>query len=163
MIYITFMLLINGKINKFYYEKEKYWSSKFETITDRSIINWLEDKIYMVTLWPRPGNFNVLKETHINTANVKSLAEAAVLAWEGLLHKDISLFSKGFLDSFNSQIRMFPAMINPEIEKAIDQYRDKALAWKLSGAGGGGYLILISERNVPNSFRVKIRVKELGL
>jgi len=71
-------------------------------------------------------------------------------------------FSKGFLDSFNSQVRMFPKMLTPEIEKIIKQYEGKAKAWKLSGAGGGGYLILISEEEIPNSFRIKIRLKELG-
>jgi len=54
-------------------------------------------------------------------------------------------------------------MINPEIEKVISQYKNKALAWKLSGAGGGGYLILVSEKPVPNSFKIKIRIKDLGM
>lgn len=58
---------------------------------------------------------------------------------------------------------MFPAMLTAEIQKVIDQYAGKALAWKLSGAGGGGYLILISEEELKNSFRVKIRIKDLGL
>lgn len=150
-------------INKFYYEKGKYWPSKFLTIHDPEIIKWLEDRLFMVTLWPRPVNFQVLFETHINTKNVGYLTTAAELAWEGLITKDITLFSKGFLDSFHAQIRMFPKMMNPKIEKIIDQYKHKALAWKLSGAGGGGYLILISEKKIKNSFKVKIRQKELGI
>lgn len=150
-------------INKFYYDKGKYWPSKFESISDLSIINWLESKIFMVTLWPRPEGFNVLSETNINTANVKSLADAADLAWEGLNEMNMAKFSKGFRDSFSSQIRMFPKMISPEIQNVINLYSNRALAWKLSGAGGGGYLILISEENIPNSFKIKIRLKNLGL
>jgi cytidyltransferase-like protein len=150
-------------INKFYYEKGKYWPSKFETISDPDHIKWLEKRLFMVTLWPRPVDFNVLSDTHINTENVKRLTGAADLAWEGLIDKDFKKFSGGFLDSFHAQIRMFPKMVNPEIEKVIDQYRKLASAWKLSGAGGGGYLILISEENIPNSFKIKIRLKNLGL
>lgn len=150
-------------INKFYYDKGKYWPSKFETISDVRIINWLESKIFMVTLWPRPEGFNVLSETNINTANVKSLTDAADLAWEGLNEMNIIKFSEGFRNSFSSQIRMFPKMISPEIQNVINQYCNRALAWKLSGAGGGGYLILISEENIPNSFKIKIRLKNLGL
>ena len=150
-------------INKFFYDKGKYWPSRFDTITDPDIIGWLEERLCMVTLWPRPVGFNVLSDTYINEENVRSLTEAAETAWEGLLAKDIKKFSKGFLDSFHSQIRMFPKMLTPEIKKIIEQYQGKAKAWKLSGAGGGGYLILISEEEIPNSFRIKIRLKELGL
>jgi cytidyltransferase-like protein len=150
-------------INKFYYDKEKYWPSKFDTISDLHIIKWLEERLYMVTLWPRPVDFVVLSDTHINTPNVKKLTEAADLAWEGLTETNFSKFTRGFLDSFHAQITMFPKMINPEIEKVIEQYKDKALAWKLAGAGGGGYLILISEKEIPNAFKIKIRLKDLGL
>jgi mevalonate kinase len=54
-------------------------------------------------------------------------------------------------------------MMTPEIQKIIDQYKDKALAWKLSGAGGGGYLIFISEKEIPKAFKIKIRVKDFWL
>jgi len=150
-------------INKFFYEKGKYWPSKFETISDSEIIYWLEERLFMVTLWPRPADFNVLSETHINTGNVRNLIFAADQAWEGLITKNIERFSKGFMDSFHAQVKMFPKMMNPKIEKVIDLYRKKALAWKLSGAGGGGYLILISEKEIPNSFKIRIRVRELGI
>lgn len=150
-------------INRFYYDKGKYWPSKFDVVSDLPTIKWLEDRIYMLTLWPRPDGYNVLSNTAINTDNVRKLAEAADIAWEGLLARDIKMFSKGFLESFHSQIRMFPKMMNPEITKIIDLYKNKALAWKLSGAGGGGYLILISEEEIPDAFKIKIRVKDLWL
>jgi mevalonate kinase len=51
-------------------------------------------------------------------------------------------------------------MMNDKIAGVIDSYRDTALSWKLSGAGGGGYLILISEKVIPNAIRVKIRIKD---
>ena len=150
-------------INKFFYEKGKYWPSKFDIISDLSTIRWLEDRLYMLTLWPRPDGYNVLSDTNITTENVKRLTEAADVAWQGLISRDIKTFSEGFLDSFHSQVRMFPKMMNPEIRKIIDQHKDQALAWKLSGAGGGGYLIFISEKVIPNAFKIRIRVKEFWL
>jgi len=150
-------------INRFYYEKGKYWPSEFETISDLKTIKWLEDRLYMLTLWPRPEGYSVLSDTHISTVNVRRLTEAADQTWEGLKSMDFENFTKGFLDSFHSQIRMFPKMMNPDIERIIGQYSGKARAWKLSGAGGGGYLIMISEEEIPNAFRIKIRVKDLWL
>ena len=58
---------------------------------------------------------------------------------------------------------MFPRMINDRISYVINQHRDKALAWKLSGAGGGGYLILISEKEIQNTIKVRIRTKNYWL
>lgn len=150
-------------INKFFYEKGKYWPSRFETISDPEVIKWLEDRLYMKTLWPRPVDFNVLSETFINRKNVLALTEAAEFAWEGLKTRSMNIFAKGFMDSFNAQVKMFPKMMNPRIRNVLNQYKNKAVAWKLSGAGGGGYLILISEVDIPNSIRIKIRIKELGL
>jgi len=150
-------------INKFFYDKGKYWPSKFDTISDLSIIKWLEERLYMLTLWPRPDEYNVLSNTQINTENVKKLTEAADVTWDGLTSMNIKKFTEGFLESFHSQVRMFPKMMNEEIEKTIDMYKGTAKAWKLSGAGGGGYLIMISEKEIPNAFRIKIRVKDLWL
>jgi len=147
-------------INRFFYDREKYWPSKIETISDISIIKWLEERLYMVTLWPRPADFVVLENTHITEENVKKLTGGAEMAWDGLKNKDIALFTKGFTESFNSQITMFPKMMNDKIAGVINSYRDTALSWKLSGAGGGGYLILISEKEIPNAIRVRIRIKD---
>jgi cytidyltransferase-like protein len=150
-------------INRFYYEKGKYWPSKFETVSDHSNIKWLEDRLYMITLWPRPNDFVVLDVTSINKSNVKKLSDAAEMAWDGLLRKDFEMFSEGFRNSFEAQVRMFPKMVNDRINEVIDLYRGAASAWKLAGAGGGGYLILISESEIHNAIKVKIRLKDTWL
>lgn len=147
-------------INRFFYEKGEYWPSEFETITDLSTIKWLEERLYMVTLWPRPADFVVLENTNITSDNVKRLTSAAEMAWDGLISKDIKIFSGGFAGSFDAQVRMFPKMMNGKIADVINKYSKEALAWKLTGAGGGGYLILISEEKIPNAIRVKIRVRD---
>ena len=54
---------------------------------------------------------------------------------------------------------MFPKMVDDGIRAVIDRYRCQALGWKLSGAGGGGYLILVSEQPIPNALQVRIRRK----
>jgi cytidyltransferase-like protein len=149
-------------LNRHYYDK-KYWPLKIESIHDETILNWLEKHIFMTLLWPRPNDLDLLKETYINEENVKSLADAAERCWNAIKEKDLENFSKAFLDSFHAQTKMFPAMINQEIESVIEKYKPQAKAWKLAGAGGGGYLILVSEKPIENTMRIKIRRKELGL
>lgn len=145
-----------------YYNKE-YWPLKIEPNNNEEILCWLEDHLFMIMLWPRPNGLDLLKETYINKENVKQLTEASDRAWEAILEKDLSAFATSFLDSFHAQTRMFPAMLNTEIQKVIDSYSEQALAWKLAGAGGGGYLILVSEKPVKGAMRIKIRRKETGI
>ena len=52
---------------------------------------------------------------------------------------------------------MFPNMLYDEILDIIEKYRNSSYGWKLSGAGGGGYIIFISEREIPGSIQIKIR------
>lgn len=144
-------------INRFYYEEGTYWPSKFESIHDESIISWLEEHIRVMTLWPRPSDYKVLENTNIDAPNVRALTTASDNAWQALLKKDIQAFSSHFLESFEAQVAMFPAMLDDKISEIIDGIRGKALAWKLSGAGGGGYLIMVTEKHIENSFRIKIR------
>jgi galactokinase/mevalonate kinase-like predicted kinase len=52
---------------------------------------------------------------------------------------------------------MFPNMMNEQVASLIEQHRDQALGWKLSGAGGGGYMILVSDTPIPNAMRIIAR------
>ena len=73
---------------------------------------------------------------------------------------DTKVFGQFFRQSFEAQIAMFPNMVDEGIFDMIAQYQEKALGWKLSGAGGGGYLILVSEVPIERAIQVKIRRKE---
>lgn len=134
-----------------------YWPTAIENISDEATISWLENHLRIITLWPRPDGLDLLKETYVNLENVTKLSNSADKAWRGIQTKDLSLLAEGFRESFEAQITMFPAMVNDRIDAVIDTYRDKALAWKLSGAGGGGYLVLLTEQVIEGSMAVSIR------
>lgn len=135
----------------------EYWPEKIEKVYNEEILNWLEEHIYLITLWPRPEGTDLLSNTNITEENIKELTAASEFCWNAILEKDIETFGKAFMASFNAQIKIFPNMINREIESVINKHKDSALAWKLSGAGAGGYLVLISEKPIKNAMKVKIR------
>lgn len=56
---------------------------------------------------------------------------------------------------------MFPRMIDDGILAVVGRYRGTALGWKLSGAGGGGYLILVSDTPIESTLHIKIRRRGL--
>lgn len=143
-----------------HYYNNAYWPEKFESVHAESTLSWLENHISMVMLWPREKGLDLLSETYINKENVKDLTNASEEVWEAINNKDLESFSKGFLKSFNAQTKMFPKMVNERIEEEINKYSDKALAWKLAGAGGAGYLILVTDEPIEGTMKIRIRRKE---
>ncbi len=148
-------------LNKINYKEDNYWPSSIESVHDEDVLSWLEDKLYLLSLGPREGGYNVLSNTHINQPNAKALADAADDCWKSILNKDINAFGKAFLNSFHAQIKMFPNMVDASIMEMIAQFKDQSLGYKLSGAGGGGYLILVSDKPIENAIKIKIRRKDI--
>ena len=144
-------------LNRLDYASGEYWPEKITTVTDPDILDWIEQRLWFITLPPREGNFNVLDETSISAAGAKALAEAADVVWESLQATDSNRFGAAFRASFEAQVAMFPLMKSKTVSDTIGLYKDKALGWKLAGAGGGGYLVLVSERPVENAIRIRIR------
>jgi cytidyltransferase-like protein len=135
----------------------KYWPERIESIQDESILAWLERYLWLVPLQPRTAEYSVLDNTQLSTQGAAKLAMAASDAWHALLKKDLNGFAAGVRASFEAQIAMFPNMADAAIFHYIDQYRSQAKAWKLSGAGGGGYLILVAEGPISGALQIQIR------
>jgi galactokinase/mevalonate kinase-like predicted kinase len=136
-----------------------YWPAAISPVQDEFVLGWLEEHLRLVALGPRAPEFSVTDETRIDAARAQALAAAASDCWEAILACDLRAFGDAVRRSFQAQVAMFPRMMNDHIRAAIDPYRDVALGWKLSGAGGGGYLILVVDAPVETAMRIKIRRK----
>lgn len=143
-------------LNQYYYDGN-FWPSAIHSIHDEDILNWLERILWLIPLYPRHDNYDVLANTNIIKENAKNLSEAAQLCWDSILKKDIKNFGKAFTDSFESQIAMYPNMVTKDILDILDSYKSCSDGWKISGAGGGGYLIFISEKPIQNAVQIRIR------
>ena len=120
-------------------------------------LRFLEEHLVMIPMEPRKPGCSVVEGKDITPVKVKALAAAAEA-------------------SFMAQTAMFPAMIapvyvgHPELDnsyiaEAIAHYSamDDVLAWKMPGAGGGGYLALVVKdakqfiEQHPEAFELHIR------
>ena len=135
----------------------KYWPDYIERIVDESAIRFVESSFYLVPLGPRHADFDVRADTQFDREKAKALADAADDCWQAIKEQDVYAFGSAFKASFEAQIAMFPNMMNDMVAALIAKYRDTALGWKLSGAGGGGYLILVNDTPIKDAIQVTAR------
>ena len=145
-------------LNRLDYHND-YWPYHIESVLDDDILDFVEQHIFMLQLFPRKEQFDVLADTEINEENAKALSQAADVCWKSILQKDLKAWSQATTDSFEAQIKMFPNMVDAEILSVLEPYKDKVFGWKLCGAGGGGYWVFISDKPLENTFGIRIRRK----
>lgn len=135
----------------------EYWPTHIDHLRSELTLQFIERALYLVPLGPREAGYNPLAVQNLTVENAKALADAANGCWDAILEHDIQAFGLHLRRGFEAQVALFPEMISDEICRLIDQYRDVAYGWKLSGAGGGGYVILVSETPIKDAVRVSIR------
>lgn len=128
-----------------HYYDNHFWPDKIETCNDEDILQGLENHLVMIPMEPRRPGCSVVEGKDITEPKVKALAAAADRCWDAIMKKDLMAFAEAYRDSFNAQTAMFPAMIQGSVQSFIDKYKAKVLAYKMPGAGGGGYLACVVE------------------
>ena len=144
-------------LNRYFYGNDRFWPDKIEKVTDDNVLKWIEQRLWLVPLYPRKSNYNVLADTCINEEYAKDLSFAAEECWTAILDMDAERWGRASVASFEAQINMFPNMAPDEVMEVLDTYKSQVLGWKLSGAGGGGYLVFINEKPVKNAIQIRIR------
>lgn len=128
-----------------HYYNGSYWPEKIEYTQDAALLGWLEDHLCLIPMFPRRPGCSVVEGKDITAVKVRALAAAADRCWNAIQRQDLEEFAAAYKASFEAQVAMFPAMIQPGVQDYIDRYSamDGVLAWKMPGAGGGGYLALV--------------------
>lgn len=148
-------------LTRHYYDRH-YWPSEIESCHDESILGWLEEHLCLVPMFPRRPGCSVVDGKDITPEKVSRLTGAASRCWDAILRRDINEFASAFQDSFEAQAAMFPGMIQPGVAEEIEKVRPDVLAWKMTGAGGGGYLCCVTDgQHLPSgAINIKIRRKD---
>ncbi len=159
-----------------HYYDNNFWPKKVENTNDEMTLRFLEEHLVMVPMEPRKPGCSVVENKDITPDKVKALTDAADACWHAILKKDLAAFASAYRASFDAQVAMFPGMVAPTyvghpeqdnsyIRESIAYYSamDDVLAWKMPGAGGGGYLALVVDdaksfiSSHPEAFELHIR------
>lgn len=142
-----------------HYYDNNYWPEKIESCHDEAILSWLEQHLCLIPMFPRREGVSVVVGKQISAEGVKHLSTAADACWVAIMARNLEAFASAFQSSFEAQIAMFPSMMQPGVQDYIDRYKGRALAWKMAGAGGGGYLALVCRPDDMPSEGIRIRIR----
>jgi len=148
-------ILLPG-LNRLNYDNG-YWPVSIDSVTDDETLRFIERNLYLVQLPLRPDGYDVFADRNITKEAAGRLAVSADDAWKAIRAHDVRAWGAATTACLKAQRKMFPHVVSEEMDKMIDRYRDVACGWKLTGAGGGGYLLLVSEREIPGTIKIKIR------
>ncbi len=150
-------------LTRHYYDGH-YWPSKIESCHDEEILSWLENHIVLVPMFPRRPGCSVVEGKDITAEKVRALTDAAARCWNAIMERNLAMFAKAFGDSFYAQTAMFPAMMQPGVEEYIEKYKSNCLACKMTGAGGGGHLVLVLDDNAEITREmIPIKIRRKGI
>ena len=142
-----------------------FWPEKIEICNDEKVLSWLENHLVMIPMEPRQPGCSVVEGKDVTEPKVRALAGAAENCWNAMIAMDLEAFAKAYKASFDAQVAMFPAMIQGCVPAYIDEWSQVSgvLAWKMPGAGGGGYLVCVVSnaenfaKEHPEAIRLTIR------
>ncbi len=138
-----------------------FWPERIERCDDEATLTWLEGHLCMIPLEPRRPGCSVVENKDITHEKVRALTAAADDCWAAIMQHDLAAFAAAYRASFDAQVAMFPGMVLPRILKDGQWTTDHEVAenisaaiahwaavegvraWKMPGAGGGGYLALV--------------------
>jgi len=163
-----------------HYYDNRFWPEKIESTQDEKILTWLENHICMIPMFPRRPGCSVVEGKDITKPKVQALAKAADDCWDAIMRCDLNDFALAYRASFDAQVSMFPGMVNPyspnpieyddgflpSVQAYIDKYSAMpgVLAWKMPGAGGGGYLAIVcSDREHFPEGAIELTIRRGGM
>ena len=143
--------------NIFYYRDNEDIPVSIESCLDEDVLQFLEDHIRIINSNKRIYGYNVLKGSKIKKEAVCELYNYTELVWNAIKKKNLIELGKNITNSYRTQVELFPQMLSSSVSDVIRKYKDEVLGYKILGAGGGGGVLLVTDKEIENSYKIKIK------
>jgi hypothetical protein len=141
-----------------------YFPVHVESNNDPDVACWLAGVIHMVPIAQRPFGYSPLGEKNLDPEWVRRLGQSGKDCFDAIVARD----AEGLGASMNECIKCWEAIlphtvrhpaITVDLMAILGHYQSRYAGAMYSGCGGG-YIYVVSEKEVPGSIRVKVRVAE---
>jgi len=139
-----------------------YFPVHVESNTDPQIAHWLEERIYMVPVAPRPFGYDPLEKQNLDPQWIHRLGQTGRDCYDAILAKDAAALGRSMNECMLCweailPLTVYDTSISLDLMEILAFYQKRYFGAMYSGCGGG-YIYVVSEEAVPGGFQVKIRV-----
>jgi len=140
-----------------------YFPAHIESNCDAEVARWLERVLQLVPVNQRPEGYNPLGIKNSDPEWVQRLGQTGKDCYDAIVRMDVA----GLAASMNACMECWEAilpmtvhhpLLRVDLKRILTHFQSRFEGAMYSGCGGG-YLIVASEREVPGSLRVKVRIK----
>ena len=140
-----------------------YFPVHIESNCDADVARWLERVLQFVPINQRPEGYNPLGVKNLNPEWIRRLGQTGKDCYDSILRRDAA----GLGESMNHCMECWEAVlpqtvrhpsIHVDLKAILANFQSRYPGAMYSGCGGG-YLMVVSERDVPGAFRVRIRIQ----
>lgn len=149
--------LVSCGLSKFNFEGG-YWPASIDRIHDESVMQWFENHVQIVQTRPRPIDYNVFSGAEdYSEPKARRLAAAGEATWAAIQNMDHHHLGACVNETSDACKAMISGYISDGVLPILSAMRDQHLGVKLLGAGGYGYMLVVSEQPVEGGLRVTVR------
>jgi hypothetical protein len=132
-----------------------------ESCTDPSVAEWAQTVIHVLPVAQRPAGYNPLDVMNIDPSWVKRLGDSGRACFDSLLARDLGGLQGSMNECMLAWMTLLPCTVR---HRTVTVDLEGILAWYQAEYGGamysgcgGGYLFVATDREVPGSFRIRVR------
>jgi hypothetical protein len=135
-----------------------------ESNNDPVVARWLEDVIHIVPIAQRPAGYDPLGKKNLDEEWIRRLGRSGRDCFDAILARNADALGASMNECMKCWEAILPhtvrhPTITVDLLGILGYYQDRYPGAMYSGCGGG-YIYVISEEEVPGSFRVRVRVSE---
>jgi hypothetical protein len=135
-----------------------------ESTNDPAVARWLESVLHLLPVLPRPDGYHPLGIKNLAPAWIARLGRSGQDCFKAIVSRDADALGASLNETMACWETLLPHTVqHPTIKMdllgLLRHYQAKYPGAMYSGCGGG-YLTVVSQRTVPGSFQIKVRIAD---
>jgi hypothetical protein len=135
-----------------------------ESSSDPAVAKWLEKVIHILPVAPRPDGYYPLGVKNLDPDWIERLSQSGKDCFDAILARDIQGLGAAMNECMLCWETILPhtvrhSTITHDLMGLLTYYQETYAGAMYSGCGGG-YLIVVSEKTIPGSIKIQVRLGE---